>query len=370
MDFKIAHITSVHPRFDVRIFHKEVSSLAKREGVFLIVADGLGDEKIGNISIQDVGKLNSRWKRMFFSVFLVYFKTLKTGARIVHFHDPELLLVTILFKLSGKIVVYDVHENVHQQILSKTYIHRFFRYFLSKGFYFFENLMCVLLNSIVCATPAIASRFASFKRKVFVVNNYPLSNELYGEIESEEFNNDLAYIGAISEERGIVELISAIGILNGRVNLNLAGTFNDNNLFEAVSNMEGWRYVKYFGQVSRTEVKDILSRSVGGIVNFLPAPNHMESQPNKMFEYMSAGLPLFCSDFPLWNQIVSKYNCGVLFNPLDPVSIAESISDLLGDREKCKLLGTNGRKAIHEHFNWNIEEQELYRVYDKLKNIN
>jgi glycosyltransferase involved in cell wall biosynthesis len=367
MNYRIAHISSAHPRYDVRIFHKEVCSLAKKEGVFLIVADGLGDENINNISIQDVGKFGSRFKRMFFSIFLVLFKVLKSGAKVVHFHDPELLLITIPLKFLGKIVVYDVHENVHMQILSKTYIHSYLRYFLSRSLYFFENIMCTQINSIVCATPSIASRFHYFKKKVFVVNNYPLSNELYGEMVSKESNNEIAYIGAISEERGIFELISAINILNGKVKLNLAGNFSDDNLFNMVSKLDGWKYVKYYGQVSRTEVKSILSRSSGGIVNFLPAPNHMEAQPNKMFEYMSAGLPLLCSNFPLWNQIISTHNCGISFDPTDPISMAESINKLFKDIEHCKLLGVNGRKAVNEFYNWDIEEQVLFHVYDVLK---
>lgn len=365
-NYRIAHISSAHPRYDIRIYHKEVRSLAKKEGIFLIVADGLGDENIGNISIQDVGKFDSRWKRMFGSIFLVLFKVLKSGARIVHFHDPELLLIAIPLKLSGRIVVYDVHENVHMQILSKTYIHPLFRYFLSKSLFYFENIICTQIDSIVCATPSIASRFNSFKRKVFVVNNYPLSNELYGEMISKKSLYEIVYIGAISEERGILELITAINLLKGKVKLNLAGNFSDNSLFTLVSNMDGWEFVEFFGQVSRAEVKNILSRSSAGIVNFLPAANHIESQPNKMFEYMSAALPLLCSNFPLWVEILEKHNCGISFDPTNPESIAKSIEALLDNAEHCKLLGMNGRKAVKEFFNWDIEEKKLFQVYEDL----
>jgi glycosyltransferase involved in cell wall biosynthesis len=60
------------------------------------------------------------------------------------------------------------------------------------------------------------------------------------------------------------------------------------------------------GFVNREEAKQIMAESKAGIVTFLPLPNHINAQPNKMFEYMSASLPVICSDFPLWNSIVEK----------------------------------------------------------------
>ena len=54
---KIVHISSVHPRYDVRIFYKECMSLASQplHEVHLLIADGKGDELKNTVHIHDVG---------------------------------------------------------------------------------------------------------------------------------------------------------------------------------------------------------------------------------------------------------------------------------------------------------------------------
>ena len=88
--FRVAPLTSVHPRYDPRIFVKMCSSLAKNYDVSLIVADGKGCEIKNNVSILDVGKSKKgRLFRIVQSVKRVYNKALVTDADIYHLHDPE-----------------------------------------------------------------------------------------------------------------------------------------------------------------------------------------------------------------------------------------------------------------------------------------
>ena len=88
---KVCHLTSVHPRNDVRIFHKECKSLAAAGyDTTLIVADGIGDQLLDGVSIKDVGKPSTRISRIFSSTWKVLKAAKKTKADIFHFHDPEL----------------------------------------------------------------------------------------------------------------------------------------------------------------------------------------------------------------------------------------------------------------------------------------
>jgi glycosyltransferase involved in cell wall biosynthesis len=113
-------------------------------------------------------------------------------------------------------------------------------------------------------------------------------------------------------------------------------------------------------------VAKILENSLAGIVTFLPSPNHLEAQPNKMFEYMSAGIPVIASDFPLWREIISGNDCGLLVNPLKPLEIAGAIDYLVNNPAEAKRMGRNGRLAVIEKYNWPMEEKKLLRFYDSI----
>jgi glycosyltransferase involved in cell wall biosynthesis len=95
-------------------------------------------------------------------------------------------------------------------------------------------------------------------------------------------------------------------------------------------------------------------------------PNHVDAQPNKMFEYMSAGIPVIASNFPLWNEIVLGGACGLTVNPDDSYSIAKAIDFFINNPAQAKIMGQNGRLAIQEKYNWEIESDKLFKFYHSL----
>jgi glycosyltransferase involved in cell wall biosynthesis len=110
-----------------------------------------------------------------------------------------------------------------------------------------------------------------------------------------------------------------------------------------------------------------LARSKAGIVTFLPAPNHIDAQPNKVFEYMSAGVPVIASHFPLWREIVEGNQCGLCVDPHEPEQIAEAIDYLLGHPDEARRMGENGMRAVQDRYNWAIEERKLRKFYEGLR---
>src|SRR5664280_3130459 len=129
---KCVHMTSVHGAGDVRIFDKECRSLSNAGHEVVLIVPGKGDGVSGGVQLLSVPVISSRFCRMTQTVWRVYRRALQCRADIYHFHDPELLSAGLLLKLSGKCVVYDVHEDLPRQMLSKSWIPSWTREFLAK----------------------------------------------------------------------------------------------------------------------------------------------------------------------------------------------------------------------------------------------
>ena len=111
----------------------------------------------------------------------------------------------------------------------------------------------------------------------------------------------------------------------------------------------------------------IMAAAEIGVVTFLPTPNHVDAQPNKMFEYMAAGLPIVASNFALWQRIVAENRCGICVDPASPVDIARGVEALLNDPVKCRAMGRAGREAIEKRCHWLQEGEKLVQLYRELK---
>lgn len=364
---KICHFTSVHPRYDTRIFLKQCTSLARSDfDVTLIVADGLGDEIKNNVTIIDAGSRDglSRLKRMTQTVKKVLIKCLKVDADIYHFHDPELLRVGLKLKRLGKQVIYDVHEDVPRQILSKTWIPTLLRKPISYVFEKYENFIAKRLSAVSCATPFIRDRYLKVNPQSIDINNFPILKELQNSIKWSQRKDEFCYVGGIATVRGISELIDCLSYTKST--LNLAGHFMSPALEVNIKKHRNWHLVNYYGYVDRHEIQRILSQSKIGIVTLHPIINYLDSLPIKMFEYMAAGLPIIASDFPYWRQLLEKYDCAIFVDPMKPQQIAEAINELQDDAVRAEAMGRRASQVAQEHFSWSAEEEKLLNLYKNL----
>jgi glycosyltransferase involved in cell wall biosynthesis len=364
----VAHLTSVHPRYDTRIYHKFCRSLAKAGyAVSLVVADGKDNERTEcGVDILDVGPAGRRISRMTTTVRQVRDKALELDADIYHLHDPELMPAGLALKRRGKRVIFDFHEDVPQQLLSKPYLSRSMLRLLSAAFARFEAWVVPRFDAIVGATPTITEKYRGNAKRLENINNFPILDELQNVSSWEGKADEVVYVGAISTARGIKEIVAAMASVQSRARLNLGGHTNDDGLKADLEGSPGWPRVNELGYLSRDQIRQVLGRSMAGLVTLHPTPAYLDSLPVKMFEYMSAGLPVIASDFPLWREIIEGNDCGLCVDPFDPAAIAAAIDTLISHPARAEQMGRNGRAAVEQHFNWADEERKLLRLYEDI----
>ncbi|WP_410473567.1 glycosyltransferase family 4 protein [Guyparkeria sp. TX1] len=368
----LIHFTTVHPRSDTRIRIKQVASLAGalEESVALYVQDDKGNERdeARGIDVVDTGvPSGGRLARMTKGAWRMYRAVLDARPSVAHFHDPELIPIGMLLKLSGIKVIYDVHEDVPRQILGKHWLHPWIRRPVAVLVEGLEWSAAKLFDGIVAATPTIARRFPA--QKTVIVQNFPVLAELV----LPQFTpfaarpTHVAYVGGITAARGAREMVKAIGrVKDDHVRLQLGGTFTPTVLEDEVCATEGWSRVVAHGWMGREDIAEVLGNVRAGLVVLHPTKNYPDALPVKMFEYMAAGLPVIASDFPLWRSIIDGAGCGLLVDPLDPEAIAEAIDWVNEHPQEAERMGQRGRAAVEDRFNWSHEERKLVALYKEM----
>jgi len=365
---KACILTTVHPVFSTRILYREAKSLvAAGYNVDLVVPADQGG-RVEGVEILAIPRLKSRLKRILILPWKALLVALHKKADVYHFHDPELIGIGLVLRLLRKCVIYDVHEDLPRQVLAKKWIPRIFRRPLGMIVGIVESGAALSMSGIIAATPAIAQRFPS--KKTVVVQNFPGIEELKVDrtLPYKKRPPWVVYVGGISRLRGVYEMAKAMSLVNPQqdARLFLAGSPQPLDLTRKAEALGGEGKVEFTGHLSREEVAELLGSARIGLAVLHSSPNHLNSYPVKLFEYMAAGLPVIVSDFPLWKEIVEGNGCGLTVNPLGPKEIAEAIAYLLNHPDEAQQMGVNGRKAILKKYNWERESEKLVKLYEGL----
>jgi glycosyltransferase involved in cell wall biosynthesis len=368
--YRIVHLTSAHSALDVRIFHKECRSLARAGYEVVALGNHACTDIIDGVRLRGLGQSSGRIQRMTVKLLGICQEAFRSDGDAYHIHDPDLLMAGLILRAAGKRVVYDIHEDLPRDVLLKTYIAKPIRKPLMWIVELVENAVARRMSGLVAATPAIAKRFYARNCNTVVVNNYPILDEFTPSTSLEWKSRDPAviFIGGIAEARGIREMLAAMNLLSKNLGarLELAGRFFDTELQTELSASSQWQHVRWHGELDRKGTASLLKRVRAGLVLYHREKSHEVAQPNKLFEYMAAGIPVIASDFPLWRKIIEDAGCGLLVDPLDTNAIATAIERLITNPAEAEAMGRRGRRAAEGNFNWANEEKTLLSFYASL----
>ncbi|MDD4157255.1 MAG: glycosyltransferase [Candidatus Cloacimonetes bacterium] len=365
---KVCHMTSVHSSFDIIIFSKECISLSKHGFDTCLVSQG--ESRIDNgVNVIGVGSApKGRLARILFFTKCIYKNALATNADIYHIHDPELLPYTKRLKMKGKRVIFDSHEDILNQVNDKEWIPAFLRKIIGRCLKIYYQKILKRIDVLISVTPHIVDELKEININTYQITNYPIVSSRMKEKTESSDNFVLCFTGGINKQWNHINILKAIENIND-VKYAICGQTTD-DCINLMSKYPSWNKVDYRGDISHHEAISLQLNSNCGMALLQPSENTKFNfgtiGNTKLFEYMLTGLPIICSDFILWKEIVDKYSCGLYVDPLNIKAITEAILYLKNNPTEARAMGEAGRNAVENEYNWESQEMNLLKIYKEV----
>lgn len=375
---KVCHLSSAHAPNDTRIFHKQCASLAKAGYQVSFVVKAKDAQSVGCTTQKGVQVIqvpvdsSSRLKRMLFGAKAVYQKALEVDADIYEFHDPELLPYGLKLAKKGKKVIFDSHEDYPTQIMEKEWIPTLLRRMISSAYRSYETHVVKQLDAVLfpCTKNGI-NIFENRAKQVVILSNAVMLEEMTPpQQEAQKPGDTICCTGSLTYQRGITHLIRAAH--QAGVKLILAGRYSSEEYRRELEAMPEYSCVEYLGYIGRQELAQVYARSSIGMSTILNVGQYasLDNFPTKVYEYMAAGLPVIVSDYPFMRRSVQQDDFGIAVDPADVQAVAQAIGAILSDPQRAQQMGENGRQAVLQKYNWDIELKKLLELYDSLSEQN
>lgn len=381
---QVCVITSVHKPFDGRIFYRECRTLAQAGyDVTLVAPAEFEHEEREGVTILGVKPAASRAQRM--RVWRDIFRHMHAlKPEVIHFHDPELLLLVPLFRLHfGKRVkiIYDVHEYFIASLTCKYWIPAWLRPVVAKTAQLLERLLLKGINGIICAVDGQTPLYDTFAGPIVVVRNLPVARLFEGATPHPQLDISgfkLIYVGLILPERGIDVVLEAMRTLHSQghtdIYLFLIGPETSSEYIESIHTFidhhQMEQHIKWIGYIPHQEIKHYLANADVGLVPGLYTPQYRNpGLTTKLFEYLLCGLPVLSVDYPHRQIYIEEGNCGLTVPAENVHAHVEAILWLRDHTQERESMGQRGRGMVLDHYVWEHEQERLLNFYQRFAHV-
>ncbi len=304
---------------------------------------------------------------------------LSAGADVYHAHDLDALLVSaVAAEALGAMLVYDSHElwlESSRYRTSTSPLNRL-RYRLT------ERALLPMADAVIAVTPSRAEAMQRMypgliRRLAIVENSTPRLTELPEPIDLRrrlripEGSFLALYQGVICPGRGLDNLLRAAELLRS------------DGIYVAIVGHDSWQgtlhrmirergaedLVRLHPPVPSEQLPSLTVSADAGLILFQnTCLNNYYSLPNKLYEYMMAGLPIIASDFPEMGRVIRSEDCGLLVDPESPRDIAAALGRLASmERGQRLAMGLRGREAALARHHWGFQKQKLTELYREME---
>jgi len=316
-----------------------------------------------------------RWRNVAYDIKLIA-AALSTHPDVIHANDLDTLAVSwAAARLCGARLVYDSHELWlgSARYLRETGAAGRFRDRLT------ERLLIGAADAVIAVTRGRGEIMKTMYPRMkgpWIVENCPHPTAetaptgiLRGMLGIGDDTVLVLYQGIIAWERGLEQLLDAAPLLRGTgVRIALVGHDVTGGALPArAASPELRGLLDLLPPVPSEKLPELTADADAGLILFRnTCLNHYYSLPNKLYEYMMAGVPIIASDLPEIARVIREYDIGRLVDPDDPRSIAGAIREMAADRQALAGYGSRARQAALAHHTWAVQESVLLDVYSKL----
>ncbi len=339
--------------------HKVCTSLSNNEFKVLLV----GCKKKSNLKPLDRNYDTKRLSLIFTKGFLFYaefnirlfFFLLFQKKTILLANDIDILLSNFLIsKLQRKKLVFDSHELFSEipELVDRKKV--------KKVWLYLEKKIIPKLKNAYTVCGSIAAYYEEkYQAKFKVVRNLPIKMSVEKEALKFETNKKIIlYQGAVNVGRGIELMIEAMQFINDYLFLIVGGGDILYDLKRKVEKLQLQDKVVFYGKVTPKELKKITPNAVVGIsIEEDIGLNYRYALPNKIFDYLQAGIPILVSNLPEMKKIVHDYQVGEIIEVRKAKEVALLIQKMSAKNYKNQI--EKAKKSLV----WEEDEAVLLEMF-------